>query len=66
MVNVWAADITPNEESVSPTEPPKTEQSSALEENVEPEDAGMTEPAEEDNDSNEDELTQLFSSLLTN
>lgn len=62
----WATDITPNEESVSPTEPPKTEQSSALEENVKPEDAGMTEPAEEDNDSNEDELTQLFSSLLTN
>lgn len=62
----WAADITPNEESVSPTEPPKTEQSSALEENVKPEDAGMTEPAEENNDSNEDELTQLFSSLLTN
>lgn len=62
----WAADITRNEESVSPTEPPKTEQSSALEENLKPEDAGMTEPAEENNDSNEDELTQLFSSLLTN
>lgn len=64
--NQWVADITPNEESVSPTEPPKTEQSSALEENVKPEGAGMTEPAEENNDSNEDELTQLFSSLLTN
>lgn len=64
--NQWAADITPNEESVSPEEPPKTEQSSALEENVKPEDAGMMEPAEENNDSNEDELTQLFSSLLTN
>ena len=64
--NQWVADITPNEESVSPEEPPKTEQSSALEENVKSEDAGMTEPAEENNDSNEDELTQLFSSLLTN
>ena len=64
--NQWVADITPNEESVSPIEPPKTEQSSALEENVKSEDAGMTEPAEENNDSNEDELTQLFSSLLTN
>ena len=64
--NQWVADITPNEESVSPIEPPKTEQSSALEENVKSEDAGMTEPAEENNDSNEDELTQLFSYLLTN
>lgn len=77
----WAADVTPNEESVSPTEPPKTEQSSASEKekkeietqkdhqiltNTDENASSITAENEQlITESEEDSLTEMFVTLLT-